>query len=96
MRPRGQQPNSLCGNGELIGPVFFDRRVSVPSYLQMLNEEVLPQLLQTFGNHFHDGTFPSLCWAQDGAPVHRSVDVRDWLLEFFLHDHIIALGHETE
>ena len=25
----------LCGNGELIGPVFFDRSVSGPSYLQM-------------------------------------------------------------
>ena len=34
----------LCGNGELIGPVFFDRSVSGQSYLQMLNEEVLPQL----------------------------------------------------
>ena len=48
---RGQQPNfdyavpesrerltvrvGLCGNGELIGPVFFDRSVSGPSYLQM-------------------------------------------------------------
>ena len=48
---RGQQPNfddavpksrerltiwvGLCGNGELIGPVFFDRSVFGPSYLQM-------------------------------------------------------------
>ena len=110
--PRGQQPNfdyavpesreritvwvGLCGNGEFIGPVFFDRIVSGPSYLQMLNEEVLPQLLQTFRNHFRDGKFRSLRWAQDGTPVHRSVDVRDWLLEFLLHDHIIALGHETK
>ena len=44
--PRGQQPNfdyavsesservwvGLCRNGELIGPVFFDRSVSGPSY----------------------------------------------------------------
>ena len=70
--------------------MFFDRRVVGPSYLQMLNEEVLPQLLQTFGNHFRDGKFRSLRWAQDGEPVHRwaqdgesehrSVDVRDWLL----------------
>ena len=97
--PRGQQPNfdyavpesrerfniwvRLCGNGELIGPVFFDRSVSGPPYLQMLNEEVLPQLLKTFGNHFRDGKFRSLCWTQDGAPAHRSVDARDCLLEFF-------------
>ena len=49
--PRGQQPNldyvvpesrerltvwvGFCGNGELIGPVFFDRSVSGPFYLQM-------------------------------------------------------------
>ena len=94
--PRGQQPNfdyavpvsrerltvwvGLCGNGELIGPVFLDRSVSGPSYLQMSKEEVLRQLLQTFGNHFRDGKFRSLPWAQDGAPAHRSVDVRDWLL----------------
>ena len=60
--PRGQQPNfdyavlesrerltvwvGLCGNGELIGSVFFDRRVSGPSYLQMLNEEVFCKYLK--------------------------------------------------
>ena len=103
--PRGQQPNfdyavpesrervwfGLCGNGELIGPVFFDRSVSGPSYLQMLNEEVLPHLLQTFGYHFRDGK----CRSLQGTSTPLS-GVRDWLLEFFLQDHIIALCHQRE
>ena len=37
--------------------------------------------MQTFGNHFLDGKFRSLPWTQDGAPAHRSVDVRDWSIE---------------
>ena len=63
----GQQPNfdyavpesrerltvwvGLCGNGELVGPVFFDRSVSGP-YLQMLNKEVLHQIFANIWKSF--------------------------------------------
>ena len=30
----------LCGNGSVIGPIFFERNQNGAAYLQMLNEEV--------------------------------------------------------
>ena len=38
----------LCGNGQIIGPFFFDRNVNGRNYLQMLNNDVVPQLQQHF------------------------------------------------
>ena len=32
----------LCGNGTMIGPFFFNGSVNGESYLEMLNEKVLP------------------------------------------------------
>ena len=39
----------LCGNGALTGPFFFEGNVDGENYLQMLNEEVFPQLVETGG-----------------------------------------------
>ena len=30
----------LCGNGSIIGPIFFERNLNGAAYMQMLNEEV--------------------------------------------------------
>ena len=40
--------------------------------------------------------FRDLYWAQDGAPAHRLVEVRDRLNEVFGNDHVIGLGHDVE
>ena len=75
--------------------ILFDGNVNGENYLQMMNEEVFPQLVETFGDRFEKGTFQRLWWAQDGAPGHRAREVRNWLLEFF-QEKVIALYHESE
>ena len=68
----------LCGNGALTGPFFFEGNVNGENYLQMLNEEVFPQLVEMLVDQFENGTFQRLWWAQDGAPGHRARVVRNW------------------
>ena len=85
----------LCGNGTMIGPFFFNGSVNGESYLEMLNEKVLPQLLGAFNNLFNTDHFNQLWWAQDGAPAHNLLAVRQWLEEFF-RNRIIALHHDIE
>ena len=71
--PRGQNPElfydrnecrmtlmvwaGLCGNGSMIGPFFFDGSVSGESYLAMLNENVLPELMRIYNHRFHNDHF---------------------------------------
>ena len=38
----------LCGNGQIIGQFFFERNVTGQVYLQMINNDVVPQLEQYF------------------------------------------------
>ena len=73
----------LCGNGSVIDPIFFERNLNGAAYLQMLNEDVFPKLLETFGDQFRNGYFQRLWWVQDGAPAHGSNGVKEWLQEFF-------------
>lgn len=49
----------LCGNGQVIGPFFFERNVNGVRYLQMLNDNVVPQLLALFDRQ-HGGVFRRL------------------------------------
>ena len=84
----------LCGNGQIIGPFFFDRNVNGRNYLQMLNNDVVPQLQQHFQIQI-EGAFRNLWWAQDGAPAHRLIAVRNRLRELF-GNRVIALHHDVE
>ena len=36
----------LCGNGLLLGPFFFERNLNGIGYLQILNEQVIPELIE--------------------------------------------------
>ena len=63
-------------------------------YLEMINEHVVPQLELHFERQ-QGGVFRRLWWAQDGAPAHRLIAVRDRLRELFAH-RVIALNHEVE
>ena len=110
--PKGNSPNftyevsasreklavwmGLCGNGSIIGPIFFERNLNGAAYLQMLNEEVFLKFLETFGDlEFRNGYFQRLWWAQDGDPAHGSNKVKKWLQEFFCQ-HTISLNHPIE
>ena len=62
----------------------------------MLHEYVLPVLAVHFRDHFENGLFRDLWWAQDGAPVHRLLEVRDRLNGVFGNDRVIGLGYNVE
>jgi hypothetical protein len=83
----------LCGNGELIGPYFFNRNVNGRTYGDMLTQFVFPaisRIFQKFGL-----VFDGIWWIQDGAPAHRTLLVRRMLQQKF-EDRIVALHHGIE
>ena len=63
-------------------------------YVHILNEHVIPELMENFPMQ-QKGVFRRLWWAQDGAPAHRLVAVRNRLAEVFGH-RVIALYHDVE
>ena len=83
----------MCGSGQVIGPFFFERSVNGINYLQMINNDVLPQHfeLQVGGG----GTFRHLWWVQDGTPAHRLHAVTARLRELFGNP-VIALHYAVE
>ena len=87
---------ALCGNGVIFGPYFFDGNVNGMAYLQLLNEFAFPQLVVHFGNQHWEDMFRGLWWAQDGAPAHRLIEVRDRLNRVFGNNRVIGLGHDVE
>ncbi|XP_072017459.1 uncharacterized protein [Amphiura filiformis] len=84
----------LMGNNTIYGPVFFDQTVNGQRYLDMINDDVIPQLNQRFHQQ-QNGVFPRLWWAQDGAPAHRSREVHDRLQQLF-PNRVIGIGHAQE
>ena len=87
---------ALCGNGVILGPYIFYGNMNGLAYLRMLNEFAFPQLAIHFNNQFGEGLFRGLWWAQDGAPAHRLIEVRDRLNEVFGENRVIALQHNVE
>ena len=89
--------SALCGNGELLGPYFFDGNIDGETYFHMLNVQVVPDLNNIFnfnivGDHFYDN---NVWWFQDGAPWHQRVMVRNRLRELF-GNQIVSLNHDLE
>ena len=87
---------ALCGNGMIFGPYFFEQNVNGIAYLRMFNEFVFPQLAERFNNQHWEGMFRGLWWAQDGAPAHCLIAVRDRLNAVFGNNRVIGLGHNVE
>lgn len=84
----------IVGNGVLIGPVFFDANVDGQAYLQMIQQHVIPGLEMHFQRQ-ENRPFPFIWWAQDGAPAHRLIVVRNLLRELF-GNRVVALNHPVE
>ena len=78
----------------LLGPFFFENNMNGNGYLQILNEHVIPELMENFPVQ-QRGVFRRLWWAHDGTPAHRLVAVRNRLAEVFGH-RVIALYHDVE
>lgn len=66
----------IIGN-HIIGPFAFEGNVDGPSYLQMLEQNVVPALIQL-------GFAPDqVIFQHDGAPAHFTLVVRDYLDDTF-------------
>ena len=74
-------------NERLVGPYFFNGTVTGHSYLQLLQEKLIPDLRAA-------GEFPTW-FQQDGAPPHYSLIVRQYLDQVF-PGHWIGRGGFTD
>ena len=61
-----------------IGPFFFDGNVNGNSYLDLLQQRMMPEMEALLGDEMHRVIF-----MQDGATSHRCTHVRQWLSETF-------------
>lgn len=85
----------ICGNGTLVGPYFFPNNVNGRSYLEMLENFVFPCLFRNYNiQNINDG-LGNLWWIQDGAPAHRTRNVRGRLVDVF-GQQAIGIGFDTE
>jgi len=85
---------ALIGDNTIIGPYFFNQNVNGASYLQMIDQFVVPKLVRRYGQGNH-GSIPRLWWMQDGAPAHRAIVVRQRLQQLFPR-RVVGIGHATE
>ena len=60
----------------------------------MLNDQVFPKPHRMIGQG-RNMSVPRVWWAQEGAPAHKGVAVRDRLQEVFPH-RVIGMGHAVE
>ena len=81
----------LCGNGNFIGPLFYDENLTGEIYLEMLNELIIPSLELAYPCN----QFQRLWFQQDCVPAHRRIIVKARLQEVF-GQRIISLGNSVE
>ena len=84
----------LCGNGQIIGPYFFNRNVNGQTYREMLQQFAFPAIRHIY-QRYNGEEFDDLWWFQDGAPAHSALDTRRLLRQRF-GNRIVALHHPQE
>ena len=72
----------LAGDNTILGPIFLDGNITGQVYLDMINQQVVPQLHQRYGRQ-RNGAIRRKWWFQDGAPAHRSVIARSDFRNYF-------------
>ena len=80
----------ICGNGSLVGTIFYENTLTGAKYLDLLTERIILELHQIYPNRFN-----RLWWIQDGAPAYGSRAVREFLQGVFT-GRIIALYRAIE
>ena len=80
----------LCESGAVIGPICFEGNLTGDNYLNILNEQIIPEQRQ-----IHENRMNSVWWIQDGSPYHRTISVRNLLSDVF-NTRIIAINQEVE
>lgn len=87
---------AVCGNGVILGPYFFDQNITGEVYLNMINEQIVPEMMEAFDfNIFGDVLFEEQWWFQDGAGAHRRRDVMERLVQLF-GNKVVALNRDVE
>ena len=96
-RPQGKI--LMCGRdcveteGTIIGPFFFDVNIMVKTYLNVINEEIVPQMQMHFQfDVLGDVMLPDLWWSQDGATCYRHDGVTARLTALFGANGLLHLG----
>ena len=84
----------LLGDNTIIGPYIFQQNVNGQTYLDMINNFVVPQLAAKYG-HGRNGSIRQIWWFQDGAPAHRARVVHNRLQQLF-PNRVVGLGHTVE
>ncbi len=72
----------LCGDNTISGPLCFDNHVNRLVYLDMINNNIVPELHQRYGT-FRNGAIPRKWWVQGGAPAHHWILVQDHLQQLY-------------
>ena len=85
----------LCENGDMMGPFFFDGNVFAQSYLNLLNDEVIPLMTVLLQNQFCQNWFQRLWSSHDGAPCQWLLAVLAKLNQLF-GERILSLYNKTE
>ena len=62
--------------GHLIGPFFIDCRIDTDPYIQILRDEIIPEVQRR-------GLMQTWHLQQDGAPPHTAMRTREFLNEIF-------------
>lgn len=69
--------NVWCGivYDKIVGPIFFDYKLTRETYL----ENILPEVAQLLEQLFSAEELEQIIWLQDGAPPHSVLEVREHL-----------------
>lgn len=69
--------NVWCGivYDKIVGPIFFDYKLTRETYL----ENILPEVAQLLEQLFSAEELEQIIWQQDGAPPHSVLEVREHL-----------------
>ena len=66
----------LYGSGSVIGPKWFEGNLTGNAYLNILNEQIIPELRQIHGTRMN-----RMWWIQDGALCPRTIPVRNLAID---------------
>lgn len=81
----------IMGNNRIIGPWFFQGNVNARAYLQVIDNQVVPDLIQHYGQQ-RNGAIRNVWFFQDGAPAHTARVIHARLQELF-PNRVVGKGH---
>ncbi|KAL1490044.1 hypothetical protein ABEB36_012788 [Hypothenemus hampei] len=71
---------------QFIGPFFIEGNLNSASYLQLLQNEIVPSIAAIFPGENGEQVANNIWFQQDGAPPNYALAVREYLVRFSLGD----------